>query len=180
MDKADSSRLLARLAALFLLGVCFAFWPLAGYAATLLATGSADGVDAVDQPSLTVIKSANPTSAIAGTTITYTYRITNSGTVTYDTITAVDSELGLVAGLAGSLAPSVTRSAILTYTVLDTDPAGPLVNTVTVTGTYGGQFSTVLTATATVVINDPTALPPAEQPNQPSRRLFLPSVQQTE
>lgn len=176
MDALLRSRLFARLAIWLLLGLCFAFWPLAGYASSLLVIEAGDGIDETAQVGLTVIKRANAPQAAIGTTITYTYQITNTGTVTLTTITATDNRLGPVAGLAGELAPGISRTATLTDFVEANVPAGPLVNTVTVTGTDSLSNTVVSNASTTVLIIDPTALPPNEQPNQPQRSLFLPAI----
>jgi hypothetical protein len=102
-----------------------------------------------------------------GETITYTYRITNTGNVTFTTISAVDNPLGAVAGLAGALSPAATRSATIAYVVQPGD-VGELVNTVTVTGTdaVGGTVTAEDSVTVTVI----EAITPRPQ-------TFLPSLQ---
>ena len=172
-----SRRAFHRFAAWFLLGFCLALWPIAGYAATLVVDAPADQINAPAQLGLVVTKSASTSQAAVGDSILYTYQITNSGTVTLTSITAVDDRLGAVAGLAGELAPAASRSATLTYVVQLDDAGGALVNTITVTATDSLQNSVTGSASASVTIIDPTSLPETEQPDQPSRiKVFLPSI----
>jgi hypothetical protein len=95
-------------------------------------------------------------SAEAGDTITYSYRVTNTGNVPLDPVVAVDT-LGSVALDTSSLAAGAATDGTLTYTVQLSDPLGPLASTVTVTGTttLGKQVSA--TASTTVQITDTTA-----------------------
>ncbi|HEB64836.1 MAG TPA: hypothetical protein ENJ02_04760, partial [Chloroflexi bacterium] len=92
-------------------------------------------------------------SAAVGETITYTYRLTNTGDVTLSSLTAADDKLGSVSLGAASLAPGASTSAILTYTVSEGDLPGPLVNTVTVTGTppAGAPVSATDSASVNVI-----------------------------
>jgi hypothetical protein len=57
------------------------------------------------------------------------------------------------------------------------DAVGPLVNTVTVTGSDGTGGSVTATATTTVQIVSPTALERTEQPGQQRVPLFLPYIE---
>ncbi len=86
-------------------------------------------------PAITVTKTASAGSASVGETITYTYRITNTGDVTLGSLSATDDKLGSITLGTTSLAPGASVSAALTYTVGEGDLPGPLTNTVTVTGT---------------------------------------------
>jgi uncharacterized repeat protein (TIGR01451 family) len=87
---------------------------------------------------ITVDKIATPSAGLpanVGDTITYTYRITNTGTVTLSSITLTDDQLGSIAVSPSTLEPgqstSVTRSIVVTESHLP----GPITNTATVTGT---------------------------------------------
>jgi hypothetical protein len=86
-------------------------------------------------PAIAVSKWANVSSAQIGETITYTYRITNTGNVDLTGIVASDDRLGPVPLGATSLAPDAWTTGLLTYTVVPGDLPGPITNTVTVTGT---------------------------------------------
>lgn len=176
MTRIPYSRLLRRLTMLLFLGLCIALWPLAGYAATVLVASpeAENGVDGVDQAGIVVTKSVNPTQAEAGDTITYTFAVTNTGTLNFVDIDAVDSRLGRISGLEVALPAGASRTASVTYVVQATDPVGPLSNTVTVTGTTADGIATS-TATAVVIIGAPTDLPVSEQPNQ-AVELYLPSI----
>jgi len=94
-----------------------------------------ESVALTSSSAITVTKTANVNSARVGKTITYTYRVTNTGNVMLDSVMAYDDRLGLVELGATSLLPGVGASGTLTYTVIEGDMPGPLTNTVTVTGT---------------------------------------------
>ncbi len=83
---------------------------------------------------LEVVKTASKTSAQVGETITYTYWITNTSTVTIDNLTATDDKLGEVTLGTDTLAAGAGTSGTLTYTIRDSDP-NPLINIVSVSGT---------------------------------------------
>ncbi|MGG5257805.1 DUF7507 domain-containing protein [Phycicoccus avicenniae] len=74
----------------------------------------------------------------AGDRITYTFRVTNTGTTTLGGVTVDDDRLGLT-GLAcgtGPLAPGETRSCTAGYVLTQADlDAGSVTNTATATGT---------------------------------------------
>jgi uncharacterized repeat protein (TIGR01451 family) len=97
-------------------------------------------------PSLTVIKTADTGSAVLGQTITYTYRVANSGDFTLTHITGHDDKLGPLAFSPATLNPGQSTTRTLTYTVQASDLPGPLANTVSVSG---DSLSPPLTVTAT-------------------------------
>ncbi len=104
---------------------------------------------------LTVQKTALPENgepAEVGDTITYTYDITNTGSVTLYTVEMNDDKLGLttVVTSAAPLGPQQHVQVIDTTTVQETDLPGPLSNTVTVTGTNILSERAVATTTAGV------------------------------
>jgi uncharacterized repeat protein (TIGR01451 family) len=101
---------------------------------------------------LTVSKVVTPTTASPGTTITYTYYVTNTGDVSLSGVTAVDDPLGTVTLGASTLAPDDWTTGVLTYTVVEGDLPGPLVNTVIVTGTLLAGNSVTDTDTASVTL----------------------------
>jgi len=98
------------------------------------AEGSAS-VALISNPAITVTKSVTPTTANVGEVVTYTYLVTNTGDVTLSSVVAVDDKLGSVTLGSTTLAPGASTGGVLTYTVTEGDLPGPLVNTVTVTGT---------------------------------------------
>jgi hypothetical protein len=85
--------------------------------------------------SLQLAKTADVGLAEVGQTISYTYWLTNSSAVTITAITAGDDKLGPVTFSPAILAPDQSVTTTLTYTVQISDLPGPLVNTVSVTGT---------------------------------------------
>ena len=109
-----------------------------------------------------------------GDTVTYTYVVTNTGNVAL-TITATDDRLGSMGTLAGALPAGSVRSATIPYVVQQSDPVGPLVNTVTVTGAFEAQ-SVVVSDTFSITIGNPTNLPEGEQPTQQGMQIFLPRL----
>src|SRR5262245_39131675 len=131
---------------LFVLFVILALATFASHAAT--------GQTPPPTPRLVVSKRANPTTARVGETITYTYRITNTGNVSLTELSVVDEQLGPVSvsllpgGTAlfpvGTLQPGQVAGGTRSYTAQLGDLPGPLVNTVVVTGT---SATAVITAT---------------------------------
>lgn len=126
--------------------------------------------------SIAASASVNTSQAQVGETITYTYRITNTGAVTFATISATQDQVGAVSALSGELAPNATRTAIVTYVVKQSDLPGPLVATLTVTATGSTDNAVTADATTTVAISAPTGLPPSGQPNQPRQPIYLPHL----
>jgi uncharacterized repeat protein (TIGR01451 family) len=111
-------------------------------------------IPAVSNPAITLVKSAVPTSfAAAGTLITYSYLVTNTGNVTLDAVDVSDLAPGLSAVTcpAGPLAPnaSVTCTATYTTTQVDVD-RGSISNTGTATGT--APDGTVVTAESSTTV----------------------------
>ena len=84
---------------------------------------------------ITVQKLASSATANLGETITYTYRITNSGGVLLSNVVAVDNRLGSVSLASTTLAPGAATSGALSHVVVESNLPGPLTNTVVTTGT---------------------------------------------
>ncbi len=103
-----------------------------------------------DVASLAAGKNADATVAEIGQTITYTYRVTNTGNLTLTGITGSDDKLGGVTFSPTTLGPHQSASGTLTYAVQASDLPGPLVNTVTVSGTPTVGPPLTAQATATV------------------------------
>lgn len=120
--------------------------------AATLAVASASGTIGNDDEAaaLTVRKVASVATARVGEIITYTYRITNSGGLTFTALTALDTPLGSVPLEDGSLAPDEFTTGQLVHTVIQDDLPGPLHNSVTVTGTPIVGNAVVESAEATV------------------------------
>ena len=118
------------------------------------------------RPRIAVEKSASPSSALPGETITYSYEVKNMGDVSLSAVTATDDLLGAVTLSATTLAPGASATGTLTYTVKTSDLPGPLTNVVETEGT--SPVGTVVKDqdSATIVIIEP--IPPAE--------LYLPLI----
>jgi len=110
----------------------------------LLMPMSSSMVTAEDEAGLIISKSADPTTATVGDTITYTYTIINTDNVTTDNISLEDNLLGIIdLGEQTSLAAGDNITATATYTVAEADLPGPIENTATVYGTdvYGNTVT---------------------------------------
>jgi len=82
-------------------------------------------------PSYTVEKTCGPAQVHPGDTVTYDIIITNTGDVTLNRISAIDSLLGdVTASFPASLAPGASVTVTLMRTAQSDDP-NPLVNTIT-------------------------------------------------
>ncbi len=88
-------------------------------------------------PAITVDKQAGvPSGATAGSTIDYTFLVTNTGNVTLDPISVTDAKVGTVSCPVTVLAPGASTTCTATYTLTQADvDAGEVVNTATASGT---------------------------------------------
>jgi uncharacterized repeat protein (TIGR01451 family) len=135
----------------------------AGYTGTLTnviqattgegATGIFTQTTPVFNAAIEVGKEANVEAASVGQMITYTYRVTNTGSVTLTNISAEDNRLGAISLLTTTLAPGASTAGTATYLVQESDLPGPLDNTVLVTGSGTPPFSAVVTNTAGVSVD---------------------------
>ncbi|MGQ0801345.1 MAG: DUF7507 domain-containing protein, partial [Pseudomarimonas sp.] len=103
-------------------------------------------------PSITVVKTAGtPSGNTAGSTIAYSFLVTNTGNVTLTGIVINDAQLDAAAVcLATTLAPSATTTCTGTHTLTQAEiDAGTANNSATVTGTPPGG-------------NPPVTSPPSE------------------
>ncbi len=121
-------------------------------------TASFTVVDSMN-PALTITKVADKTEAAPGDTITYTYRVTNTGDVDLSNIVAHDDKLGSVLLDEGSLSVNESASGTMTYTVTTEDLPGPIVNTVTVSGTMSSTTVTASASESVGVIDAVTVTP---------------------
>jgi len=115
-------------------------------------------------PPLVVSKSADKTTASPHETITYTYMITNAGSVTISDITLTDSKLGAITLSATTLATGANLTATATYTITVSDLPGPITNTVTVQGKdpSGNPISATSTPVSVTLTINKTLLNKAE------------------
>lgn len=135
---------------------------------TAVATGTQGGVLVTDtatntveivEMGLSVTKTANTTVAAIGDTVTFTYRIENTGTVTLNDLHVQDSDPGVVFMRAGApaawpsyLAPGQIEVRTGEHTITSQDP-DPYRNTVTVSAKAGSQ-TRIVQATETVYISN--------------------------
>ncbi|WP_405087312.1 hypothetical protein [Microbispora sp. NBC_01389] len=132
-------------------------------------------VTATSKPGLSLVKSADPsTVSRAGQKVTYSYLVTNTGNVTLDDITVVDTSFSgtgrppVVTCPASSLAPgkSMTCTGVYRVTQADID-AGAIVNRAKVRGTppWGlGVYSDPSAATVDVLADPGLSLVKSADP----------------
>ncbi|MGB6872898.1 MAG: FecR domain-containing protein [Dehalococcoidia bacterium] len=124
------------------------------------ATASVD----ILRPAIAINKTAEPTQAHAGDTITYTYNITNPGNTPLSAISVTDDKTGNITYEGGYQSGDTNGDEILdidetwvftaTYNVT-ADDVSPLVNTATATGADALAQTVTAQATATVDILRP-------------------------
>ncbi len=107
---------------------------------------------AVPSPAVSLTKSASINSfATAGTPVTYSYDVTNTGNVTLNPVTVADNKLGAVTCPGPSLAPNASETCTATYTTTQADvDAGGVSNTGTVTGTSPTNVEVTDTSSLTI------------------------------
>ncbi|MCK9564751.1 MAG: hypothetical protein M0Q43_01725 [Methanothrix sp.] len=101
---------------------------------------------------LEVAKVPSVKTAAVGGTITYSYTVKNSGTVTINGLTMTDDKLGTITLDKNTLAPGANANGSATHVVIEADLPGPLTNIVTVSGTDSQRNAASATATATVTL----------------------------
>lgn len=115
---------------------------------------------------ITVDKTADKSTAAAGDTITYTYKIKNNGDYSFSKVELDDNKLGKKT--LGTLNAGDSTTVTDTYTVKDSDPVGELKNIVTVRGfynRYGYESQVSATDEAVVtIISKPEAIVAATEP----------------
>lgn len=100
-------------------------------------------------PSISIAKSASPTSGTPGTPVTYTYVVTNTGDASLAPVVVTDDKLGTI-GTIPSLDPG--QSATLTRASTIGNAAVTNVGTATGTDPLGDPVSGTATATTTAVL----------------------------
>lgn len=105
----------------------------------------------VEQPELTLAKSASAEYATTGNTIVYTFALTNSGNVPLTAPTITDAQLGAAFACGGDLAPLASTSCTANYVVTAADVTdNQLVNSATASALYNSQTITSNTASVSV------------------------------
>ena len=133
-------------------------------------------VPAAQGPAITVVKSASPGSfSTAGTTLTYSFLVTNTGDVTLSSIQVTDTDLPGLSAIscpagASSLAPGASVTCTATYVTTQADvDAGSVTNTATAQGDPPGSITPVGSdpSTATVLLRQKPTPPPIVPPKLP-------------
>ncbi|WP_240658638.1 DUF11 domain-containing protein [Microbacterium sp. CPCC 204701] len=127
----------------------------------VLAERSTVSVDAVQRPALALEKTATPGQAdAAGDVITYSFRVSNEGNVTVNTLEIVESEFTGAGALAPAecaettLAPGDEVTCEIEYSLLQADvDAGQVVNMAIATADAAGAETSTEASTATVTID---------------------------
>ncbi len=134
----------------------------AGKSVTTTATAT---VTLTYTATLDVTKTASPEQANVGETITYSYTVRNTGTVTINNLALIDNRLGDIKINKKSLKPDEEATGSATYTVVEGDLPGPLVNTVTATATDSQNQQVTATATASVPLSYTASLAVTKEPS---------------
>ncbi|MCL4859476.1 MAG: HYR domain-containing protein, partial [Caldilineaceae bacterium] len=108
-----------------------------------------------DVAALTVVKTASVQFATVGDTVVYQVRVTNSGSVALNTLTAVDSRLGALTLDRTSLLPGQVAVATRSYVVQASDLPGPLQSSVAVAAMSAGGNRVTGNASNTVNLAPP-------------------------
>lgn len=104
------------------------------YDYTLTANVSASVTLIPYKATLTIVKTADKTSASPNEVITYTYTVNNTGDVTIDNLVLTDSMLGTISLTSTTLNPGESLTATASYMVTTDDLPGPITNTATIQG----------------------------------------------
>ncbi len=112
----------------------------------IVSDPSAVTVTAEQTPGISIVKSADKTQLVAGETITYSFVVTNTGTVTLTDVGVTEGDFTGAGELSAvecpadrTLAPGAQLICTATYTVQQADvDAGSVTNTATATGTPPG------------------------------------------
>jgi len=102
------------------------------------------------QKAIEIDKTATPASvSVAGTVITYTYTVTNSGNVTLTGVSVTDDKLGVITLDKTTLAPGESASGTASYNVTqaDIDAGNDIVNTATASSSQGASDQDSATVT---------------------------------
>ncbi|HET8940822.1 MAG TPA: hypothetical protein VFN13_02395 [Rudaea sp.] len=121
-----------------------------------------DTVTFTPAPAITIVKSDNATASTgAGDSITYSFKVTNTGNVTLNPVTVTDplSGLSAISCPVSVLAPAATTTCTATYTVKQSDVnAGAINNTATAHGKPPTGSDVTSTDTDTVTFTPAPAI----------------------
>ncbi|SDP36843.1 DUF11 domain-containing protein [Phyllobacterium sp. OV277] len=122
-------------------GTSFSVTPTAGDDITCTFTNTPK------RPSMTMVKSAGtPSGTTAGSTIQYSFTITNTGDVALSPLSITDPKLNAPATCPSTVAPGATAVCTGTHTITQAEvDAGVVINSATATGTPPGGATPITT-----------------------------------
>ena len=135
------------------------------------ATSGSDSTDSpiANIPEITLDKqAAAPSGNTVGSTIDYTFVVTNSGNVSLSSVAVTDNRVGAVTCPVTALAPNASTTCTKTYTLTQADvDAGSVVNTASVEGTPPtgpavtdtDSVTSTITATPAITLDKQAAAP---------------------
>ena len=117
-------------------------------------------------PALTIAATPNPTSfSNAGQAIAYSFKLTNTGNVTINSLTVTGTKIGTVSCVASSLAAGASTTCTSSYTTVAGDVGGPIAYSATANGTPAGGTLTPAVANGSIAFTALPALAIATTPN---------------
>ncbi|MCB0906356.1 MAG: hypothetical protein KDB63_04465, partial [Nocardioidaceae bacterium] len=121
-------------------------------------------------PAITLVKTAGvPSGTTAGSTIAYTFLVTNTGNVTLTSVGVADAKVGAVTCPATTLAPGASMTCTATYTLTQADvDAGSVSNTATASGTSPTNVTVSATSSATRAITRTSTITLDKQAGTPT------------
>lgn len=112
--------------------------------------------------SISLSKTPSPTSLNVGDTVTYTFVVTNTGSLPLTNVTLVDQggdiSLGPITLGKTTLAPGESTSGTAKYVAKSSDAGRTLINTAVVKGTQPNGSQLTATAQARIIVNNVRAL----------------------
>jgi uncharacterized repeat protein (TIGR01451 family) len=140
--------------------------PAAGTLAPAMDSGS---ITFAVQPALTVVPTPNPASfTAAGQAIAYSFKLTNAGNVTINSIAMTGTKTGSIACTLMSLAPGADTTCTSSYTTVAADVGGSIPYTATATGTPTAGALAPVAVKGTITFTAQPVLTIAATPNPAS------------
>ncbi len=115
--------------------------------------------------SMEIVKTPSTATAKVGDTVTYSYTVRNTGTVTLSDLALTDDKLGAIKINTNKLAAGDTATGTSSHLVVEGDLPGPLTNVVTGTATDSQKQPITATATATVTLTYTATLSVTKDPS---------------
>ena len=121
-------------------------------------------------PAITLEKTAAaPSGNTAGSTIAYSFVVTNTGNVTLTGVSVNDPQVGTVTCPVATLAPAASTTCTASYTLTQADvDAGSVANTATASGTPPTGAAVTATDTVTTIVTAAPAISLDKQAGTPT------------